>query len=70
VAKPPFVRRLLFHQRESGPVMAELESWMKVQLDAHKVEPNSGLGKAMQYMQRHWKGMTLFLRPSGCATGQ
>jgi transposase len=58
-------QRLLFHQRESGPVMAELESWMKVQLDEHKVEPNSGLGKAMKYMQRHWKGLTLFLRQAG-----
>lgn len=58
-------QRLRFHQRESGPVMAELESWMKVQLDEHKVEPNSGLGKAMKYMQRHWKGLTLFLRQVG-----
>ena len=59
------VERLGFHQRESGPVMAELESWMKAQIGERKVEPNSGLGKAMQYMLRHWKGLTLFLRQAG-----
>jgi transposase len=29
------------------------------------VEPNSGLGKAIVYMQRHWKALTLFLRQAG-----
>jgi hypothetical protein len=28
-------------------------------------EPNSGLGKAITYMQRHWKALTLFLRQPG-----
>src|SRR4030095_5381856 len=27
-----------------------------------KPEPTSGLGKAIQYMLRHWKRLTLFLR--------
>lgn len=58
-------QRLRFHQQKSGPLMDELESWMKAQIGARKVEPNSGLGKAMQYMQRHWKGLTLFLRQAG-----
>src|SRR5215813_7956812 len=30
-----------------------------------QVEPNSGLGKAIQYMLRHWMPLTLFLREPG-----
>ena len=54
--------RLASHQRESKPIMDGLEKWMKDQMDQKLVEPNSGLGKAIGYFQRHWKGMTLFLR--------
>ena len=31
----------------------------------HLVEPNSGLGKAITYFLRHWKGLTAFLRDAG-----
>ena len=55
-------QRLLFHQEQSGPVMKTLKEWMQTQLDDRLVEPNSGLGKAIQYMQRHWNALTLFLR--------
>ena len=54
--------RLLFHQQHSGPVMKELESWLKAQLTEKKTEPNSGLGKAIAYLLNHWKGLTAFLR--------
>jgi transposase len=54
--------RLRLHQVSSGPVMDELHDWMQKQLSQHKTEPNSGLGKAIQYMLRHWKRLTLFLR--------
>jgi transposase len=30
-----------------------------------KVEPNSGLGKAITYLLRHWKALTLLLRQGG-----
>jgi Transposase IS66 family len=30
-----------------------------------KAEPNSGLGKAIQYLLRHWQPLTLFLRQAG-----
>ena len=30
-----------------------------------KVEPNSGLGKAIAYLQKHWSKLTLFLREPG-----
>ncbi len=57
--------RLCFHQAESGPQMAELETWMAAQIEERKVEPNSGLGEAIAYMQNHWEKLTLFLRVPG-----
>jgi transposase len=58
-------QRLLFHQKHSGPVMKTLQEWMQTQIDDRLVEPNSGLGKAIQYMLRHWAELTLFLREVG-----
>ena len=58
-------QRLLLHQAQSGPVMEELHAWLVRQLDQRRVEPNSGLGKAMAYLLRHWKKLTLFLRVPG-----
>lgn len=57
--------RLNYHQQHSGPVMAELRDWMQQQLDDHLVEPNSSLGEAILYMQKHWEPLTLFLREAG-----
>jgi len=57
--------RLLFHQRESGPVMKNLKNWLTEQIEQKKTEPNSGLGKAIAYMLRHWDALTLFLRAPG-----
>jgi len=57
--------RLQLHQEKSGPLMEALQRWMTEQLDGHKTEPNSGLGKAMKYMLRHWHQLTLFLREAG-----
>jgi transposase len=54
--------RLLFHQQRSGPVMEELHHWLETQLAQKKVEPNSGLGQAITYLLRHWRGLTTFLR--------
>ena len=59
------LERLRFHQQNSGPVMQQLQEWMTAQLAQHKTEPNSGLGKAIQYMLRHWTALTLFLREPG-----
>ena len=58
-------QRLRFQQQQSGPVMEALEQWMQAPLGQRLVEPNSSLGKAMRYMQRHWKELTLFLRQAG-----
>jgi transposase len=58
-------QRLLHHQTHSGPVMAALEQWSKAQIDERKTEPNSGLGKAINYLLKRWDALTLFLRVPG-----
>ena len=57
--------RLGFHQQHSEPLMKTLREWMEAQFAQHLVEPNSGLGKAITYFLRHWKGLTAFLRDAG-----
>ena len=57
--------RLQFHQEHSKPVMEKLEAWLRTQFDERKVEPNSGLGKAISYLLNHWERLTLFLRKAG-----
>ena len=57
--------RLRFHQAESGPIMEKLHAWLEHQIEDRRVEPNSGLGKAIQYLLRHWEPLTLFLRVPG-----
>jgi transposase len=57
--------RLLFHQLRSGPAMKDLHVWLLRQFDERRVEPNSGLGKAIAYLLRHWEKLTLFLRVPG-----
>ena len=57
--------RLAFHQEHSQPPMEGLKEWMEEQFRERKVEPNSGLGKAIAYLQKHWSKLTLFLREPG-----
>lgn len=57
--------RLQFHQEHSGPVMEKLHGWLEAQFAERKTEPNSGLGKAITYLLRHWRPLTLFLRQAG-----
>jgi hypothetical protein len=57
--------RLAYHQTQSQPLMDELKRWLDTQSDDHLVEPNSALGKAMGYMQRHWVSLTRFLSVPG-----
>ena len=58
-------QRLGFHQQHSRPLMDRLQDWCRQQFDERKVEPNSGLGKAIQYLLNHWRKLTLFLRQPG-----
>jgi hypothetical protein len=57
--------RLRFHQEHSASVMAELHRWLERQFAEKKTEPNSGLGKAITYLLRHWRPLTTFLREAG-----
>ena len=57
--------RLAFHVEHSKKVMDDLKAWMKALLAEHKVEPNSGLGDAINYMTKHWPKLTLFLQRPG-----
>jgi len=54
--------RLRFHQQHSQPEMDKLHSWLEAQFAEQKTEPNSGLGKAITYLLRHWKALTTFLQ--------
>jgi hypothetical protein len=57
--------RLAYHQAQSQPLMDGLKRWLDTQMNDHLVEPNSALGKAMGYMQRHWGPLTRFLSVPG-----
>ena len=57
--------RLKFHQLNSGPIMGKLRKWLNIQIREKKAEPNSGLGKAIRYMLRHWKKLTMFMKLPG-----
>ena len=58
-------QRLELHQNLSGPLMDDLREWFDKQFEAKTVEPNSGLGQAINYMCNHWDALTLFLRVPG-----
>lgn len=58
-------QRLEYHQKFSKTIMDDLYDWLKSQFDDKKVEPNSDLGKAINYMMNHWEELTLFLRVAG-----
>ncbi|MFZ7110801.1 MAG: IS66 family transposase, partial [Desulfatiglandales bacterium] len=57
--------RLAYHQENSGPVMDNLKVWCETQFEQKLVEPNSGLGKAIKYMLKHWNKLTRFLKVPG-----
>jgi len=58
-------RRLAYHQEKSRPVMNELKEWIEAQFSDRKVEPNSNLGRALQYWLGHWEELTVWLREPG-----
>jgi len=58
-------QRLELHRQRSAAVMEELHAWLERQFAERRTEPNSGLGKAITYLLRHWRPLTLFLREAG-----
>jgi transposase len=57
--------RLGYHQHYSGPIMEQLKHWLDAQFEERTVEPNSSLGKALQYLLSHWQTLTRFLEVPG-----
>ncbi len=57
--------RLEHHQAHSGPILRQLREWIEEQFRERKVEPNSALGKSLQYWLNHWSGLTRFLSVAG-----
>jgi transposase len=57
--------RLLYHQKNSGPLMEDLRQWIYKQFDEKNAEPNSSLGTAYKYLLKHWQALTAFLRVPG-----
>jgi len=57
--------RLQLHRQVSRPRMIQLAVWMRGLLVKRKVEPNSGLGKAIRYLRKHWVPLTRFYRIIG-----
>jgi transposase len=43
----------------------QLHGWLEAQFAERRTEPNSGLGKAITYLLRHWRPLTTFLRVAG-----
>jgi transposase len=58
-------QRLALHQEKSQPHMDAIYHWMQTQQSKKRVEPNSNLGKAIQYGMNHWAKLTAFLKLEG-----
>lgn len=58
-------RRLQHHRIKSEQTMQRLHRWLKRQFDEKRVEPNSALGEAINYMLKRWDALTLFLHEPG-----
>jgi len=57
--------RLAYHQEHSHPIMEELQTWIETQFEQRTIEPNSRLGSACLYVQKHWDSLTRFLHVPG-----
>ena len=58
-------QRLLYHKEHSAPIMLEYKEYIENLLAKGKVEPNSSLGKAINYSLNHWEKLTRFLSVAG-----
>lgn len=54
--------RLAYHRAHSLPLLERMKAWLQQQSDQHLIEPNSPLGKAVQYLNKHWGGLTGFCK--------
>jgi len=58
-------QRLAYHQEHSRTVMDDLKAWMEQQFEDKRVEPNSRLGGAFDYLLKRWTSLTRFLTVPG-----
>ncbi len=59
-------QRLAYHQEHSQPKIDAIYQKITKLFDNKEVEPNSDLGKAMNYWLNHQEKLTAFLRIAGC----
>jgi transposase len=57
--------RLNYHQQHSQPALEEMKQWLIQQQEQRLIEPNSPLGKAVEYLKTHWDGLMGFCRHVG-----
>src|SRR3954454_7168568 len=55
----PAAERLAGREERAGPLVAELEAWLRVQ--HARVSPKSETGRAIAYALNQWKALTRFL---------
>ena len=58
-------QRLLYHKEHSAPIMQEYKGYIEDLLGKGNIEPNSSLGKAINYSLNHWEKLTRFLSVAG-----
>jgi hypothetical protein len=57
--------RLIYHQAKSLPIMEELKLWCEQKFAQKEVEPNSPIGKSLQYFLNHFTELAEFCRTPG-----
>jgi transposase len=57
--------RLRVHQADSAPHMEAIFAKARALLDEREVEPNSDMGKALNYLLNHWDALTRFMHVPG-----
>ena len=54
-APPDPLLRLKWHQDHSAPAMQEMKSYCDTLIKQKEIEPNSSMGKAIAYLNNHWR---------------
>ena len=57
--------RLYWHQKKSFKAVRRLKKWCERMILDKKVEPNSDIGKSINYLREHWRELTCFMRVAG-----
>ncbi len=63
------VRFIAYNTRFLILPWVRVKEWMQREQEEKRVEPNSGLGKAFNYLLKRWEALTQFLRIPGAPLG-